>query len=278
MRRLLSFALTLLTLYGVYAAVLFAAQRRMFYPGRRIGALRSPPGTRPPGRLSLATSQGPVEAIFLPPARADSAARAPALLLAHGNGEVMEDWVDRVQGFRDLGLGVLLVEYPGYGRSAGEPSEGAIRETLLVAYDTLRALPGVDPESIVAFGQSLGGGAVCTLLGRRPLRAVILLSTFTSARPFAHRYGLPSFLVRDTFDNAAALTAYDGPVLVLHGRSDTTIPVTEGRALARAARRATLREYDCEHWCWEPDRLPLWSDLRAFLADSGVRLAREAKP
>jgi pimeloyl-ACP methyl ester carboxylesterase len=272
-RRLLSFALALLVLYGVYAAVLFAAQRRMFYPGRRIGAVWSPPGTHAPNRLSLETSQGPVEAIFLPPARVGSATRFPALLLAHGNAEVMDDWVDRVQGFRDLGLGVLLVEYPGYGRSAGAPSEGAIREALLVAYDALRGLPGVDPESIVAFGQSLGGGAVCTLVARRPLKAVILLSTFTSARPFAHRYGLPSFLVRDTFDNVAALKGYDGPVLVLHGRSDATIPVTEGRALARASPRATLREYDCAHGCWEPDRLPLWSDLRAFLAESGVRLA-----
>jgi hypothetical protein len=136
----------------------------------------------------------------------------------------------------------------------------------------------VDPSSIVGYGQSLGGGAVCALARRRPLKALILQSTFTSVRPFARRYGLPSFLVRDPFDNLAAVAVFPGPVLVIHGLADELIPVENGRSLARAAAKATLREYACGHWCWDPDRLPFWSDVSDFLVAAGVSLVRERQP
>ena len=43
-------------------------------------------------------------------------------------------------------------------------------------------------------------------------------------------------------------------------------PATEaGKALAAAGRHATLYLHDCAHVCWEPERLPLWAELEAFL-------------
>lgn len=173
---------------------------------------------------------------------------------------------------------MLLVEYPGYGRSAGAPTEASIQETLVEAYDRLCQLPEVDPSAILAYGQSLGGGAVCALARKRRLRALILQSTFTSLRPFATRRGLPPFLLRDTFDSLASVRAYDGPVLVLHGRSDEMIPMGQGVLLSRGSARGVFREYDCGHWCWDPERLPFWSDVAEFLEGAGVLRNRAASP
>ena len=128
----------------------------------------------------------------------------------------------------------------------------------------------VDQGRMVGYGFSLGGGAICALARERHLAALILQSTFTSLRIFAHRYVMPEFLIRDPFDNASALRRFPGPVLVLHGLADEVIPWQEGQKLAMTAARGTLRLYACGHRCWQPDRVPLATDIRVFLSNSGI--------
>jgi hypothetical protein len=175
-----------------------------------------------------------------------------------------------MSGAGSLGASILLVEYPGYGRSEGEPSERSIRETMLAAYDWLGARPEVDARRVVGFGRSLGAGAVCTLVGHRPLAALVLQSGFTSVRAFARERWLPGFLVRDPFDNAAALARHDGPALILHGTRDDVIPYAHGRELARAARRGKFISYACAHNDCPPDLAAMWSEIGAFLGEHRV--------
>jgi len=112
-------------LYIGFLVLLYFSQRIILYPGVNDRVEAVPP--RAPGLevLKIATSAGDVEALFLP-AIIDSAHR-PTMIFAHGNGEVTDYWVSAFEGFRRRGIGVLLVEYPGYGRSTGSPSEQAIR-------------------------------------------------------------------------------------------------------------------------------------------------------
>ena len=253
--------------YALWLLFLWIGQARIAYPIAGVGVGR---GTPPPGAVRAWVEGGGarVETWFLPPRRG-GAARAPAVLFGHGNGETIDDLPAILEPLSEMGLGIFIVEYPGYGRSSGKPSETSIRETFMAAYDLLATRPDVDPERIVGFGQSLGGGAVCTLLGRRRIAAVLLLSTFSSSRVFARRYLAPAFLVRDVFDNAAALSLYEGPVLVLHGRNDRVVPFENAEALRRASPRARLLAYPCEHWCLDPGT-PIWADIEDFLRASGV--------
>lgn len=261
-------------LYALWILFLWVGQARIAYPIAGQGAGR---GSPPPGAVRAFVEGGGarVETWFLPSPRR-GAARAPAVLFGHGNGETIDDLPTILEPLSKMGFGVLLVEYPGYGRSSGKPSERSIRETFLAAYDLLVARPDVDSARIVAFGQSLGGGAVCTLLGRRPIGAAVLLSTFSSSRVFARRYLAPAFLVRDVFDNVAALRRYEGPVLLLHGRSDRVVPFENAEVLRRAAPRAELREYPCEHWCLD-EGAPIWGDVADFLRGCGI-LGEERAP
>lgn len=255
-------ALVLVVAYVAYGALMFALQRSVLFPGRRVGG-DAPTVTLPPGvqGVWLSTAVGRVEAWFLP----GPAVTGPAFIFAHGNAEQIDDWPMSMSGAASLGASVLMVEYPGYGRSEGDPSEASIRETMLAAHDWLRARPEVDPTRIVGFGRSLGTGAVCTLVGQRALAALVLQSGFTSVRAFAHERFLPGFLVRDPFDNAAALARYDGPVLVIHGKHDDVIPYAHGRGLAAAARQAKLLTYACAHNDCPPDLGGMWRDVAEFL-------------
>jgi hypothetical protein len=139
------------------------------------------------------------------------------------------------------------------------------------AYDRLVSDSRVDPSRVFGFGQSLGGGAVCLLSRDRPLRALILQSTFTSFAAFTSRYLAPAFLLRDRFDNETALRSFGGPVLVIHGRQDEVIPFSLGKRLAAVSPHSTFRLYDCGHDCWDPDRLLFWRDVDELLARAGIR-------
>jgi uncharacterized protein len=78
--------------------------------------------------VSQITLRGSREA-FLP---AHTVGRRPLVIFAHGNGEVIDYWTEALDGFRERNVGVLLVEYPGYGRSGGTPSEGSIGAALVL--------------------------------------------------------------------------------------------------------------------------------------------------
>jgi hypothetical protein len=218
--------------------------------------------------LWLETSFGKVEAWYRPPMSAEKP--SAAVIFGHGNGELIDYWPQELSRFAKMGVGLLLVEYPGYGRSAGSPSQESISETFTLAYDRLAARQDVDPARIVLFGRSLGGGAVCDLALKRPSVALILMSCFKSVSAFAARYLAPAFLIRDPFDNLSAVRQYPGPVLVIHGSFDEVVPISHGRELDAAARNAKMVVYAAGHNDCPPDWAVFWRDAEAFLRDNGI--------
>lgn len=254
--------------YAGYALLVIMFQRQILYPGRNIQVSGQPPV----GIITIpvATTTGHGEAWFLPPVKRNPGERRALLIFFHGNGEVIDFLPEQVEGFRELGMGVLLVEYPGFGRSSGNPTESSITETAIAAYDAVLQREEVDPEKIVIFGRSLGGGAACSLAARRPSAALILQSTFTSTGPFARSFLVPAILVRDRFDNGAVVAAYRKPILLFHGNRDTTIPPEHSRELLRMSPHARLVEYPCDHNDFPPDRHEFYRTIATFLIDSGV--------
>lgn len=276
MASILPAALTLLGLYGAYCGLLFALQRHLVFPRAQV---RDRPALvqadLEPEVVWLQTGFGPVESWLFAPRAGGAGAlagqAAPAIIIAHGNAERIDYLPAPFLRFADLGLAVMLVEYPGYGRSAGSPTQATVTRTFAAAYDTLAARPGIDRSRILAFGRSLGGAAACALAAERPLAGLILQSTFTDLRAMAHRFLAPGFLVRDPFDNLSAVRSFAGPVLVLHGTQDGLIPHRHGERLAAAARRGRLVSYPCGHNDCPPDWETLWRDVEDFLDEAGLR-------
>jgi hypothetical protein len=221
-------------------------------------------------RIWLKTSYGNVEAWFLPAVRKAGVGPTPAVIFAHGNAELIDFWPHEFSPATALGMGVLLVEYPGYGRSEGSPSQKSVTEAFVAAYDALVAREDVDGSRIVLLGRSLGGGAVCCLAAKRPSAALMLLSTFTSVRACASQFLVPGFFVLDPFDNLAVVGSYPGPVLVMHGKNDTLIPYKQGMALYEAAKDGTMLSYDCHHNDCPPSWQRFWKDAKAFLHHAGI--------
>jgi pimeloyl-ACP methyl ester carboxylesterase len=240
--------------------MMFLVQRSLLFP---VPARGSDPDVRGADVVLLATPAGKIPALFLAP---QSAASVPVVIFTHGNAELATDWLDVFGEIVSWGAAVLLVEYPGYGGAPGKPSESSIVDTIRVAYDWAAADRRIDAKRMVAYGRSLGGGAASRLAAERPLAALILESAFTSVADFAGRLLAPGFLVRDRFDNRAALAKYRGPLLVIHGTHDTIVPIAQGRELAAVVPGARFHEIDCGH----NDCPREWPTIRAFLAAAGV--------
>jgi pimeloyl-ACP methyl ester carboxylesterase len=205
-----------------------------------------------------------VEAWLLPA----SGRGAPGTLViyAHGNGELIDMRAAEFSALRDAGLSVMLVEYPGYGRSAGSPSEESVTAALVAAYDWATASRRFDAQRILGYGRSLGGGAIAQLAARRPLAALLLESTFENLEDVVMGYGVPRWLLLNHFDTGSVLREYRGPVLVLHGTRDHVFASEHARALASIARNATLHLEACGH----NDCPRQWELVLSFLARNGV--------
>lgn len=264
-----AFVFPLLILYPLYASVMFAKQEQILFPAASdehypMTASRPPAGTL----VEIPATFGKLRA-FYQPAHA-GAGRSPAILYSHGNFECMQDSFGLVQPLVGAGIGVLQLEFPGFCGADGNPSFANIVEAESLAYDWLAEQADVDKTCIVAMGYSVGGGAAGELTRVRPVRALMLLSTYTPIVDMAHRYALPGFLVRYPFDNVRRVQEFAGPVFIEHGRRDSVIPFAMGQKLARSKPGSEFVALDCGHEDCHFDRSLFASRIPAWLRANGV--------
>jgi alpha-beta hydrolase superfamily lysophospholipase len=187
---------------------------------------------------------------WLPADRAD----APVMLYLHGARWDLRGSTHRMERLRELGFGVLGIDYRGFGRStAALPSERMVCEDARMAWQWLAHRHPRAQRYI--YGHSLGG-AVAVHLGSEVTDAsgVIVEGTFTSI-PEVFRtmpWGwLPiGPLITQRFDSAERVPRVRAPLLVVHGSNDRTIHPQLGRALferATAPKRFVLVEGGSHH-------------------------------
>ena len=184
--------------------------------------------------VTITTTDGEKLAAWWVPAEK---ARGIALIF-HGNAGNISHRIDYLGMFHRLRYSTLIVDYRGYGRSTGAPSEQGTYRDAEAAWEHLLRARGAQPSDVVILGKSLGGAVAAWLAARVAPRALVLASSFTSVPDLgAQVYPfLPVRLIsRFDYDNMAALKALKAPVLVAHSRDDDIIPFSHGRALFEAA-------------------------------------------
>jgi pimeloyl-ACP methyl ester carboxylesterase len=160
------------------------------------------------------------------------------VLFLHGNAGNVSYWVEAATVYRELGWNTLLLDYRGYGRSTGTPTEEGTYSDAEAAWRHLVVTRGIDPSRIVVIGRSLGGGVATWLAERHPVGALVLEATFTSiADVVALAVPLPGIrnFVALGYPSLTRMAALAMPLLVVHGRSDELVPFEHGRALYEAA-------------------------------------------
>lgn len=198
--------------------------------------------------VALRASDGvALAAWFLPSV---GAAKGTVLFL-HGNAENISTHIGAVHWMPAAGFNVLLLDYRGYGRSAGVPTLPGVQRDIDAAVRHLLARPDVDVRRLVLFGQSLGGALATWYAARGPnrnaFRAVIIDSAFSSYRDIAREKLDVHWLTRWlkwpaglTIDDRFSPIRVVGeiaptPILFIVGGRDEIVPPHHGERLFRQA-------------------------------------------
>lgn len=225
------------------AAWVLAALALFFFQDELVWHPSGPPNRTPAAAhlpyadLTLVTADG----VELEAWRIDAPNPQGALLYCHGNSGSIGSVIGVARELRELRFTTLLLEYRGYGNSAGTLSEAGTYLDAEAGYEALRAA-GFPPERIVAWGHSLGGGVAIELARRHPLAALVTESTFTSVPDVgAERFPfLPvRQLARIHYDNRAKAAELNAvPWLLIHSGNDTIVRYHHGEQLFAAAAAA----------------------------------------
>lgn len=178
------------------------------------------------------------------------------VVLIHGWGGNAESMLPVAAPMRRAGLGVLLIDSRGHGRSDadGPSSLPRFAEDVGAAIDWLQRECGLRPNEIALVGHSIGGASVLLEASRRAgLAAVVSIASFAHPGWVMRRHlkstRVPDFLIApairyaewrigERLDDIAPLATVgriDAPVLLIHGIGDETIPISDAHAIMRLA-------------------------------------------
>jgi pimeloyl-ACP methyl ester carboxylesterase len=162
------------------------------------------------------------------------------VLHLHGNAvsAFSEEQERHVEALREFGLGVLAIDYRGFGLTPGTASEAAMDEDTEAAWQELMRR-GVAPSRVIIWGHSLGSGPAVQLASHHAAAVLVLFGAFTSipdAAADTYPYLPVRALVSVRFDSLARIGSVRMPIVIAHSRGDRLIPYHHALALYAAAR------------------------------------------
>ena len=163
----------------------------------------------------------------------------------YGNGETTLSSQNRVKWIAEnLSVNVLSIDYRGYGSSDGSPRIDSVLKDAVRVYDAVQNLGDAD-QNIIVFGRSIGTAPAIYLASQRAVQALILEAPFTTISDVIAAWntqlsGPVSWVVRLKPEKKLAtmqpqpvdlMAKIDVPLLVIHGTTDSIIPMTLGKAI-----------------------------------------------
>ena len=121
----------------------------------------------------------------------------------------------------------FLINYRGYGRSEGEPEEQDLKDDALFVFDEVSKQYGLDSDSIILMGRSLGSGIATYVASEREVAKVVLVTPYDSIVNVASkRFPLfpVSLLMHQRFESNKLAPLIEEPVLCLIAEYDQIIP------------------------------------------------------
>jgi fermentation-respiration switch protein FrsA (DUF1100 family) len=169
------------------------------------------------------------------------------ILHFHGNAENLTSHFTSVLWLVPEGYDLFTFDYRGYGKSEGAPFPAGVNADALSALEWTRQAVQDQPQSVIVYGQSLGGAialrALEDLKDRKFIRTAVIESSFLSYKSMGV-YALSNFwltwpvqwlgyvLASDQYSpkkNIRILSPI--PLLVMHGTGDHVVPIAQGKQI-----------------------------------------------
>ena len=194
------------------------------------------------------------------------------ILFFHGNAGNAYSRLPHAEILRNMGFNVLVVDYHGYGKSQGTPSEKGLYLDAKAAYQYAQNELGFAPDKIYLYGRSIGSTAVIDLASQHKVAGSILVAPLSSGRAMAKQMGLGwlDWLVDDVFDNLDKAKTIQSPILILHGSQDRVVPIDQGKdlfdAVASADKQFIIINDAGHNNISDSKHVDFWLTIEKFLA------------
>ena len=234
-RRVLRMAVLLFVTYlGIIVVFWFLERRLVFIPSSAEEAWLPAQDPRSQDMSFTSGDGNTLSGRWIPP----ESLQHGAVLITNGNaGNLTHRGRLAADLRKELGAGVLLSDYPGYGKSTGKPTEESCYASGEAAYKWLTDEQKIAPNRVILCGESLGGGTAVELATKHEHRALVLIYTFTSL-PAAAKHRFPFLpvhtMMRTRFDNLSKIGRCPRPVFFIHGTTDNVIPFDHSAQLFAA--------------------------------------------
>ena len=229
MRYLLILLIVLLLCYIAAAAWLYLKQRSLLY-------FPSPAVETDYEQMTLRNGKEQIHITVTNPGQPH------ALLYWGGNGEAVAAGAEVfAKGLPHYST--YLIDYRGYGRSSGVPTESGILSDALLIYDTIKA----KHQSVSLFGRSLGTGVACYVASQRPADKLVLVTPYDSIENVARdRYPIfpLSLLVKDKYDSLSRVPLIKADTIILIAEHDTVVPKKYAYTLAEAFPKGQVQTHE----------------------------------
>lgn len=156
------------------------------------------------------------------------------VLIYHGNGGNISSRLEFISMFYKLGLSVFIIDYRGYGKSGGSPSEKGTYLDSEAAWGFLIKEKNIKKENIIVLGRSLGGPIAARIASKYKPGALILDSTFSSIDLLASElyYNLPiRRFVKFKYNTIGFLEGVNIPILLIHSEQDKYIDISHAERI-----------------------------------------------
>jgi uncharacterized protein len=133
-----------------------------------------------------------------------------------------------------LGATVMALDYPGFGRSGGRPSESNCYRSAEAAWDFAVNVKGVPPVKILIYGRSVGAAVAARLAALHRCAGLICHSGVTSVPDVAarrYRFFPARWFCYIRFNTLRFIRSCRSPTLVMHSRTDRVIPLDHGQRI-----------------------------------------------
>ncbi len=247
-------ALLLLIVLMAIASALYFFQDKLIFQAVKLGRDHTFSFGQPYEEHFIATQEGnEINALWFKPADPKG-----LVIYFHGNADNLQRWGQYAVDITNLKYEVLMIDYRGYGKSNGEPSEKMLYEDAALVWDWAKGR--TDHKKIVIYGRSLGS-AVATHLAADVQPSLLLLET-----PFDElkggtwlRYLLSVVPLRSRFPTKDYLGKVAGKVVIFHGTDDWVVNLksaerlkpllkeTDEFVIIPEGRHRNLRDFDLYH-------------------------------